>query len=120
MTLPLLNILVVEPFNHSPDLELFDNYEESGFDRRSPLEFHCEYSRDPPVSLGDDNECPAFYYEGMDGNYLDDDIYLEKMNIDNEIADIAGLPAIDRGVCILFSQPTIINYCTVHQMEYLQ
>ena len=85
---------VVKPFNHSPDLDHFDNYEESGFNWRSLPEVHHDYSQEPPVLLGDEDKHPAFYYEGTDGDYLDDDIYPEKMDIDDEIADIAGLPAI--------------------------
>ena len=56
-------------------------------------EVHRDYSREPPVLLGDEDECLAFYYEGTDGNYSDDDVYPKKMDIDDEIADIAGLPA---------------------------
>ena len=95
MTPPPLDIPVVEPFNHSPDLELFNNYKESSFDWQLPPEFCREYSQDSPVSLGDDDERPIFYYEGMDGDYSDDNIYSEKMDIDDKIVDIAGLPAIE-------------------------
>ena len=90
MTLPL----IVELFNHSPNLNHFNNDEESGFDWQSPPEVCCNYLQEPPVSLGDEDEHPTFYYEGIDGDYLDNDIYPKKMDIDNEIVDIAGLPAI--------------------------
>jgi hypothetical protein len=40
-------------FYSDPDLELFDNYEESGYDgAAAPME-DCDPSHDPPVSLGD-------------------------------------------------------------------
>ena len=35
---------VIELFNHSSELDHFDNYEESGFDWRSPPEVCCDYS----------------------------------------------------------------------------
>ena len=45
-------------------------------------------------TVGDEDECPTFYYKGTDGNYSNDDVYIEKIDIDNKIADISELSAI--------------------------
>jgi len=60
------------PFYPDQDLELFDNYEESGFDwAQEPMDY-CEESQEPPVSLGDS------------GSVHDDPYHFDKSESDDE------------------------------------
>ena len=82
-TLPLSRRITTPPFEPlERDLELYDNYEESGFDWGWEHELQCESSREPPVSLGDSEE---------------EDHGFDNMDVDREIADAAGLPAKGKG-----------------------
>jgi len=83
-----------------PDLEMFDNYEVSGYDWKQP--YTRESSREPPVSLGEEQD----FYDPYDFDHSDESDdncprrigTLEmRMQIDEDIADAAGLPAKGKG-----------------------
>jgi hypothetical protein len=88
------------PFCPSPDLEHFENYEQSGFDwaaeRMYDLEVYREESREPPVSLGDSGSIhdPEYNFDESDD---DEDAPCQlgfidrRMDVDDDIADAAGL-----------------------------
>jgi hypothetical protein len=96
----LIEHIQTPPFCPSPDLEHFENYEQSGFDwaaeRMYDLEVYREESREPPVSLrylgsihdpeynfdeSDDDEGAPHQLEFID----------RRMDVDDDIADAAGL-----------------------------
>jgi len=87
------------PFYPSPDLEHFEDYEQSGFDWAAERTYHeYEYrknSREPSVSLGEesiqDEEYNFDESDDSDGatrqlGYID-----RRMDVDDDIADAAGL-----------------------------
>jgi hypothetical protein len=92
------------PFNpdFDPELEHFDNYEESGYDWRATPVITHQVSRDPSISLGDSDD--PYNFDDDSTEYASDaprqvgtlSLY-SRMDVDDDIADAAGLSAKGKG-----------------------
>ena len=120
------------PFYPSPDLEHFENYEQSGFDwaadrQRNFAEEYREYSREPSVSLGEESIRDEEYnFDESDDSegatrqlgYID-----RRMDVDDDIADAAGLerqvPLLRNKLLLITSQCTTQSTSTQETKELL-
>jgi hypothetical protein len=96
----LIERIRTPPFCPSPDLEHFENYEQSGFDwaaeRMYDLEVYRKGSQEPPVSLRDSGSIhdPEYNFDESDDDedaprqltFID-----RRMDVNDDIVDAAGL-----------------------------
>ena len=61
----LVQRILTPPVYPDPDLELFDNYKESGFDWAGEPMVQHDISQEPPVSLGEESEDP-YHFDELD------------------------------------------------------
>jgi hypothetical protein len=103
------------------DLDLYNNYKESGYNWRYEQEFQCEASQEPPVLLRepeDENPMDIDLAEHIDA--LNDWLGLDKESDDSVnqlIAEHAGLSNKGKGKQ---NERQVSNICTEHLLTTLQ